>query len=178
MPLTSSQSSVHRNRPTLPLRLPSRTPEIAQFQRQGSAGVDLGSHGPGKLPEKRKSPKVVRGGCKRSFGPREQKSPKSLLHHSNPLLQRCKIGLHQCKRHFACWVQKTFCQGSMRLCNLRVRRKISNELGFRAAISEPKTRSSCGNSGDFGSGGAKALRVLSATLILSKNSRVWTRNLG
>ena len=48
-------------------------------QTQTARVVELGSHGPGKLPEKRQSPKVVRGGCKRSFGPRQQKSPKSLF---------------------------------------------------------------------------------------------------
>ena len=43
---------------------------------------ELGSQGAGKQPEKRKPPKVVRGGCKRSFGLWvEQKSPKRLLHH-------------------------------------------------------------------------------------------------
>ena len=36
--------------------------------------LEVGSHGPGKLPDEGKSPKVVRGGCKRSFGPREQKA--------------------------------------------------------------------------------------------------------
>ena len=41
--------------------------------------LGLGSCGPGKLTEKGKFPKVLRGGCKRSFGPREQRSPKSLL---------------------------------------------------------------------------------------------------
>ena len=34
----------------------------------------LGSCGPGKLPEKLNVPKVVRRGCKRSFGPREQEA--------------------------------------------------------------------------------------------------------
>ena len=34
----------------------------------------LCSCGPGKLPEKRKFPKVVMRGCKRSFGPREQEA--------------------------------------------------------------------------------------------------------
>ena len=33
--------------------------------------MSLGCCGPGKLPKKGKFPKVVRGGCKRSFGPRE-----------------------------------------------------------------------------------------------------------
>ena len=31
-----------------------------------------------------KSPKVLRRGCKRSFGPTAQRSPKSLLHHVQP----------------------------------------------------------------------------------------------
>ena len=34
----------------------------------------LGCCGPGKLPEKRKLPKVVRRGCKTSLGPREQEA--------------------------------------------------------------------------------------------------------
>ena len=43
---------------------------------------------------------MLRGGCKRSFGSREQRSPKSLLHHPKLLLHRCKMGF---------WVvQKTF----------------------------------------------------------------------
>ena len=46
----------------------------------------LGSCGPGKLTDKGKFPKVLRGGCKRSFGLREQRSPKSLLHHPKPHL--------------------------------------------------------------------------------------------
>ena len=60
----------------------------------------LGSCGPGKLTEKGKFPKVLRGGCKRSFGPREQRSPKSLLHHPKLLLHRCKMGFGWCKRLF------------------------------------------------------------------------------
>ena len=47
--------------------------------------LHVGSRGPWKLPEKGNSREVVRGGCKRSFGPREQRSPKSLLHHPKPL---------------------------------------------------------------------------------------------
>ena len=39
---------------------------------------------PGEGVENRKFPKVVRRGCKRSFGPKAQRSPKSLLHHLNP----------------------------------------------------------------------------------------------
>ena len=60
----------------------------------------LGSYGPGKLTEKGKFPKVLRGGCKRSFGPREQRSPKSLLYHPKLLLHRCKMGFGWCKRLF------------------------------------------------------------------------------
>ena len=60
----------------------------------------MGSCGPGKLTEKGKFPKVLRGGCKRSFGPREQRSPKSLLHHPKLLLHRCKMGFGWCKRLF------------------------------------------------------------------------------
>ena len=90
----------------------------------------LGSQGPGKLPEKRKSPKVVMGGCKRSFGPREQKSPNSLLHHSNPVLHRCKMGLHRCKFRFARWVQKTCCTLSEPLLGTFSFRAISQVRGF------------------------------------------------
>ena len=53
----------------------------------------LGSCGPGKLTEKGKFPKVLRGGRKRSFGPREQRSPKSLLHHPKPRFAPCKMGV-------------------------------------------------------------------------------------
>ena len=39
--------------------------------------VELGSHGPGKLSEQKRSPRMARGGCTRSSGPsREQRSPK------------------------------------------------------------------------------------------------------
>ena len=65
-----------------------------------SVSVMLGSCGPGKLTEKGKFPKVLRGGCKRSFGPREQRSPKSLLHRCNPILHRCKSSFGWCKRLF------------------------------------------------------------------------------
>ena len=43
---------------------------------------------------------MLRGGCKRSFGPREQRSPKSLLHHPNPISHRCKSSFGWCKRLF------------------------------------------------------------------------------
>ena len=69
-----------------------QAPSLCQFEQC------LGSCGPGKLTEKGKFPKVLRGGCKRSFGPSEQRSPKSHLHHPKLLLHRCKMGLHRCKR--------------------------------------------------------------------------------
>ena len=43
---------------------------------------------------------MLRGGCKRSFGPREQRSLKSLLHRCNPILHRCKSSFGWCKRLF------------------------------------------------------------------------------
>ena len=61
---------------------------------------ESGSCGPAKLTEKGKFPKVLRGGCKRSFGPREQRSPKSLLRHPNLILHRCKSSFGWCKRLF------------------------------------------------------------------------------
>ena len=71
--------------------------------------VGLQSEGSGREPEKGKFPKVVRRGCKRWFGLREQKSPKSLLHHPKPVLHRCNPILHWCNPIFAPWAQKTFC---------------------------------------------------------------------
>ena len=55
-------------------------------------------------PKPQKYPK-----CKRCFGPREQRSPKSLLHHQNPVLHRCNSLLRQCKRTLAPLAQKSFC---------------------------------------------------------------------
>ena len=43
-----------------------------------------------------KSPKVVRRGYKRSFGPTAQRSPKSLLYHGQPCLHRCNLGTPGC----------------------------------------------------------------------------------
>ena len=59
--------------------------------------VDLGNC------RKRENLKKWLGEVQRSFGPREQRSPKSLLHHPKPLLHRCNPISHQCKRVFACW---------------------------------------------------------------------------
>ena len=57
----------------------------------------------------RKFPKVVTRGYKRSFAPRKQRSPESLLHLPKPVLLQCNPILHKCKRLFACWFEKTFC---------------------------------------------------------------------
>ena len=67
---------------------------------KGGGNCFLGSCGPGKFTEKGKFPKVLRGGCKRSFGPREQRSPKSLLHHPKLLLHQCQMRFGWCKRLF------------------------------------------------------------------------------
>ena len=75
--------------------------------------VELGCCGPANLPKRRKVSKSGYGeGAKGpfdSFGPREQRSPKSLLHLPNPLLRQCSPISHQCKRPLARGVQKTFC---------------------------------------------------------------------
>ena len=58
-------------------------PKSASFSIVGSQ-----SESSGREPENGKFPKVVRRGCERYFEPREQKSPKSLLHHPHPVLHR------------------------------------------------------------------------------------------
>ena len=45
----------------------------------------------GEGVENRKFPKVVTRGCKRCFGPREQRSPKGLLHLPKPVLHRATL---------------------------------------------------------------------------------------
>ena len=60
-------------------------------------------------PKPQKCPKWLGEGAKGVFAPRAPRSPKSLLHHLNPVLHRCNSLLHQCKRTLAPWVQKTFC---------------------------------------------------------------------
>ena len=64
------------------------------------SALDLGSCGPGKLTEKGKFPKVLRGGCKRSFGPKEQRSPKSFCTTQNCFRTGAKWGFGWCKRLF------------------------------------------------------------------------------
>ena len=44
-------------------------------------------------------------------------------------------------------------------CDLRVRWKVASDLRFRAAISEPKTPSFCGISGDFAPSTRKSLAI-------------------
>ena len=67
-----------------------------------------GSCGPGKLTEKGKFPKLLRGGCKRSFGPREHKASCT---GASPFCTGAKAVLGGAKdfsETFAPWVQKTF----------------------------------------------------------------------
>ena len=71
--------------------------------------LTLGCCGSGKWPDSGKSPKVVRRGCKRSFGAREQKSQKGLLHHQNLVLHQCNPAFHGCKRDLARLRPKAFC---------------------------------------------------------------------
>ena len=44
-------------------------------------------------------------------------------------------------------------------CDFRVRWKVASDLHFRAAISEPKTPSFCGNSGDLALSTRKTLAI-------------------
>ena len=44
-------------------------------------------------------------------------------------------------------------------CDLRVRWKVASDLRFRAAISEPKTPSCCGISGDLAPSTQKSLAI-------------------
>ena len=48
---------------------------------------------------------------------------------------------------------------AMSHCDLRVRWKVASDLRFRAAISEPKTPSFCGISGDLAQSTRKALAI-------------------
>ena len=59
------------------------------------------SCGLGNFPKRESLQKWLGEGAKGlfdSFGPTEQRSPKSLLHHRNPLLHRCNPISHQCKK--------------------------------------------------------------------------------
>ena len=78
----------------------SRCSRISRKWTFSKSPLVLRSCGPGKLTEKGKFPKVLKGGCKRSFGPREQRPPKSLLQHPNLILHRCKSSFGWGKRLF------------------------------------------------------------------------------
>ena len=49
-------------------------------------------------------------------------------------------------------------------CDLRVRWKVASDLRFRAAISEPKTPSFCGISGDLAPSTRKSLAIFFGAL--------------
>ena len=56
---------------------------MGDFRPTPAKGFCVGKPGTWEIARKGKSPKAVRGGRKRRFGPRT--SPKSLLHHQKPL---------------------------------------------------------------------------------------------
>ena len=80
-----------------------------QLLRSMFVSLGLGCCGSGKWPDSGKSPKVIRRGCKRSFGTKEQQSQKGLLHHQNLVLHRCNPAFHRCKRDLARLHPKGFC---------------------------------------------------------------------
>ena len=127
------------------LDVSNRAIRIARFLKEGKRphpqdfSLTLRPQGPGRGPENGNFQKVVRRGCKRCFGPREQRSPKSLLHHPNPVLHRCNSLLHQCKRPLAPLVRNTFCTLSQpRLGNFYFR-ALSQALGV-ASLTKKTTR--------------------------------------
>ena len=70
-----------------------------------SATASLGGGDLGNCPKRENLQKWLGEGAKGlfdSFGLKEQRSPKSLLHHPNPRLHLCNpISHHRCKPHFA-----------------------------------------------------------------------------
>ena len=56
-------------------------------------------------------------------------------------------------------------------CDLRVRWKVASDLRFRAAISEPKTPSFCGISGDLARSTRKSLAIAIVRFWCAKNKR-------
>ena len=54
-------------------------------------------------------------------------------------------------------------------CDLRVRWKVASDLRFRAAISEPKTPSFCGISGDLAQSTRKSLAIAIVRFWCAKN---------
>ena len=55
-------------------------------------------------------------------------------------------------------------------CDLRVRWKVASDLRFRAAISEPKTPSFCGISGDLAQSTRKSLAIAIVRFWCAKHS--------
>ena len=60
-------------------------------------------------------------------------------------------------------------------CDLRVRWKVASDLRFRAAISEPKTPSFCGISGDLAPSTRKSLAIAIVRFWCAKVARHYTR---
>ena len=58
-------------------------------------------------------------------------------------------------------------------CDLRVRWKVASDLRFRPAISEPKTPSFCGISGDLAPSTRKSLAIVIVRFWCAKLSHVW-----
>ena len=58
-------------------------------------------------------------------------------------------------------------------CDLRVRWKVASDLRFRAAISEPKTPSFCGISGDLAQSTRKSLAIAMVRFWCAKNISFW-----
>ena len=88
--------------------------------------------------------------------PRAPNSPKSLAHRNRSdfcdLRLRCPSQTPETARFAR---QET----AMMHCDLRVRWKVASDLRFRAAISEPKTPSCCGISGDLAQSTRKSLAI-------------------
>ena len=57
-------------------------------------------------------------------------------------------------------------------CDLRVRWKVASDLRFRAAISEPKTPSFCGVSGDLAQSTRKSLAIAIVRFWCAKKSMI------
>ena len=55
-------------------------------------------------------------------------------------------------------------------CDLRVRWKVASDLRFRAAISEPKTPSFCGISGDLAPSTRKSLAIANVRFWCTKDT--------
>ena len=56
-------------------------------------------------------------------------------------------------------------------CDLRVRWKVASDLRFRAAISEPKTPSFCGISGDLAQSMRKSLAIVIVRFLCAHGMR-------